>query len=64
MARCYKCEKELTADEVGLYRKTVDRMAEKFLCIDCLAAHFDTTAESLRQMIERLRATGCMLFPK
>ncbi len=64
MANCYKCEKELTADEIGLFRKTVDRMADRFLCIDCLAEHFDTTSESLYEMIKRLRSTGCMLFPK
>ncbi len=64
MANCYKCERELTADEIGLYRKTVDRFAESYLCIDCLATHFDTTSESLLEMVKRLRATGCMLFPK
>lgn len=62
--KCFKCGKELTADEMGLFRKTVDRMADCFLCIDCLAERFETTRESLQNMIDRLRESGCTLFPK
>lgn len=62
--KCFKCGRELTADEMGLFRKTVDRMAEQFLCIDCLANRFDTTRESLQKMIDRFRESGCTLFPK
>lgn len=62
--KCFKCGKELTADEMGLFRKTVDRMADRFLCIDCLAERFETTRESLQNMIDRLRESGCTLFPK
>lgn len=62
--KCFKCGKELTADEMGLFRKTVDRMADRFLCVDCLAERFETTRESLQNMIDRLRESGCTLFPK
>ena len=62
MSDCYKCGAHLTGDEVGLYRKTVNRQATEFLCLDCLAEHLNTERSSLQTMIERLRATGCAFF--
>ena len=52
MSKCYKCNRELISDETALYKKTVDRMAEEFLCIDCLAERFDTTRDELQKMIK------------
>ena len=64
MSKCYKCNRELISDETALYKKTVDRMADEFLCIDCLAERFEATREELEKMIERLRESGCTLFTK
>ncbi len=62
MIKCRKCSRELTRDEVGLYRKIVTREAESFLCISCLAEKFAVPEEDLREMVERFRKAGCQLF--
>lgn len=62
MAECRQCGRGLTADEIGLYRKTVHRGAETFLCITCLADYFRCEEELLRRKIEQFRESGCLLF--
>lgn len=63
MAQCRQCGRTLTADEIGLYRKTVHRGAETYLCITCLAAYFRCEEELLHRKIEQFRESGCLLFP-
>ena len=64
MANCMQCKKELTADEIGLYKKLVNRGATQFLCITCLGKHFDVSEALLREKIEQFREMGCTLFAK
>ena len=62
MARCQKCERELEADEIALYMKMINRGAEEFMCIDCLAAELSTSGEHLEKRIVQFRRAGCTLF--
>ena len=62
MAQCMECKRDLTSDEIGLHKKMINRGAEKFLCIDCLAAFFHCEKPLLEQKIEQFREQGCMLF--
>ena len=62
MAECRQCGRGLTADEIGLYRKTVHRGAETFLCITCLAGFYHCEESLLEKKIEQFREQGCMLF--
>lgn len=59
---CYRCQKKLEGDEIGLNRKIVNRQATQFLCISCLADHFKTSEAALCDYIDRQRANGCALF--
>lgn len=59
---CMQCGRHLTPDEIGLYKKMVNRGARRFLCIDCLAAHYGTTVAAMEERIAHFRATGCSLF--
>ena len=59
---CIRCGAVLQKDDVALTRKMVNRGAQEFLCIPCLAEHFKLTEEILRQKVEEFRAMGCTLF--
>lgn len=59
---CMECGRHLTPDEIGLYKKMVNRGARRFLCIDCLAAYYGTTVATMEERIAHFRATGCSLF--
>jgi hypothetical protein len=63
METCWKCGAPLSADEVGLNYKVINRGVTKFLCFNCLSAKFDTTIDNLKALIERFRAAGCSMFP-
>lgn len=59
---CKQCGRELTADEIALYRRIVDRGAEAYLCISCFARAYDVTEDLLLGKIRHFRAMGCTLF--
>ena len=60
--RCIRCGAVLGKDDVALTRKMVNRGAEKFYCISCLADHFELTEEVLLEKIREFKAMGCTLF--
>ncbi|HPE96083.1 MAG TPA: hypothetical protein PLT66_08470 [Bacillota bacterium] len=62
MPQCTQCARELTTDEIGLYKKMVNRGAKSFLCISCLAAKFSCTEQELSERIIYYRSSGCTLF--
>ena len=62
MSRCENCQRELTGDETGLYRRLIWRGASTFLCIDCLSEKLGVSTELLRNKIEQFRRQGCTLF--
>lgn len=61
---CSKCgKKELTGDEIAIYRKLVDRGATEFLCMDCLAEFFKCGRKDIEDRIKYYRESGeCTLF--
>ena len=62
MSRCFECGKELTADDIGIYMKLVNRGADKYLCIPCLARGFRVDESEIRKKIEQFKKSGCTLF--
>lgn len=62
MSECMECGKELTFNEIGAYRKFVNRGSRQYLCKSCLAAKLDVTVEDIDRKIEQFRAQGCTLF--
>ncbi len=60
--RCTGCGSVLTKDECALHKKLINRGATEFLCIRCLAAHFNVSVESLYGKITQFKLTGCTLF--
>ena len=59
---CVTCGRLLTADEVAVTKKLINRGATSFYCVDCLAAYFAVTSDDIRERIAYFRASGCMLF--
>ena len=59
---CKKCGRALGSDDIGFYKKMVNRGAETFCCFECTCAHFKITPETGREMIERFKKQGCTLF--
>ncbi len=62
MPTCIKCSKALTNDEIALHKKLVNRGAEEFICIECLAKHFNVSIDLLYNKIKQFKEGGCTLF--
>ena len=62
MSRCVKCGKELSVDDIALYKKLVNRAATEFMCVDCLADYFSVSVELLEEKKKQFKAQGCTLF--
>jgi len=61
---CIRCGKNLNYMDIVAHKKFVNRGAEEFMCMDCLARHFDTTKEKLQERLDHFRKQGCTLFPE
>ena len=62
MASCLQCEKELTSDEIAIYRRLIFRDAEEYMCKECLAAYLGVPAEVIDARIAYFKKIGCTLF--
>lgn len=62
MSVCMICGKELTYNEIGAYKKFVNRSSSEFMCLECLALKLQVPEKVLKNKIEEFRAQGCMLF--
>lgn len=60
--RCRRCGRPLVPNEKALTKKMISRGAESFLCLSCLADHFEVPEQALRQKIKEFREMGCTLF--
>ena len=60
--KCYLCEANLDKDAIGLNKKLLDRNLSRFLCINCLASHLDTSVEELKVKLSDFKDQGCKLF--
>ncbi len=60
---CAYCDKEnLSKNEIGLNKKLINQNVERMMCITCMATHFETTEEELKEIIEKYKQHGCELF--
>ena len=62
MTQCFQCGRQLIADEIAVYRKMVNRSANRFLCKTCLAAYFGVEEDKIDKKIEQFKRIGCLLF--
>ena len=59
---CSRCGRALEDDEIAIYRRMVNRAAQHFLCVSCLAEAFGVAEALVYEKIEHFRAMGCTLF--
>ncbi len=59
---CAGCGARLSGDDIGLYRKAIDRSGKGCLCLTCLAARSGVPRETLEQKVAFLKEQGCTLF--
>lgn len=59
---CIKCGEKLDKDDIGAHKKLVNRGDAEFMCVKCLARHFDVPEQTVRRKIEEFRKDGCLLF--
>ena len=60
---CRVCGKApLSKDEIGITKKLIDKRAEEFYCLSCLATHIGAAEEELVAKIREFRKEGCSLF--
>jgi len=64
MSNCVKCGKTLSSDEIGLHKKLINRGADRYMCLHCLADYFRVEESLLLERIEYFRSTGCLLFAR
>ncbi|MBQ8162905.1 MAG: hypothetical protein IJZ93_00860 [Clostridia bacterium] len=60
--KCIKCNKELSADEIAIYKRLINRGAESFECKECLAATLKVEVSEIDRKIDFFRRHGCTLF--
>lgn len=61
---CKQCGRPLTADEIALHKRLVNRGAAAHLCLTCLAGYFGCSEDVLQEKIAYFRRIGCLLFTK
>ena len=60
---CFKCGKALESDAIPIYKKLINRAAEDFMCIDCLAEYVQMPREAIERLIDYYTESGiCALF--
>jgi len=62
MSECIRCGKALTFNEIGAFKKFVNRGSRTFLCKECLAVKLAVTVEDIDRKIEEFKQQGCTLF--
>lgn len=62
MAICMQCQRQLNYNDIGAYKKFVNKGAEQFLCRSCLARKFNVSEELIEEKIIQFKEQGCSLF--
>lgn len=64
MIPCGVCGQALSNNEIALCVKLFGLAAPRLLCVGCAADLLDTRPETLEELIEHYRASGCVHFQR
>lgn len=59
---CIRCGVPVSGDAQAMTRKLINRGAQQFMCISCLARHFDTDEAEILERMQYFKDMGCTLF--
>lgn len=62
MSNCINCNKILTTNDIGLYKRLVSMINDEYLCKECLAKRFNCDIKVLDVKIKQYVDMGCTLF--
>lgn len=62
MNTCKRCNKLLTTNDIGLYKRLISMVNDEYLCKECLAKHFNCEISVLDAKIKQYVDMGCTLF--
>ena len=62
IANCIQCKRELSGDEIAIYRRLIYRDAEEYMCKECLAKYLGVPTEVIDARIVYFKKIGCTLF--
>ena len=62
MQKCMQCERPLDCNDIGAYKKFINRGAREFMCKSCLAAKLNISEDAIDRKIEQFKRQGCVLF--
>ena len=55
---CFKCGKPLESDAIPIYKKMINRGAEEFMCIGCLADYVQMPRSAIESLIDYYTESG------
>ena len=61
---CFQCGKALLPDEIAVYRRMVNRAAERCLCACCFAKEFGVDESLVWEKVRQFKKMGCTLFSR
>lgn len=64
MNHCINCDVELTYEEIGIYKKLINRASKEYMCKNCLAEELNVSTEMIDRKIKQFKEQGCILFSK
>ena len=59
---CSKCGALLYTDDIGIYKKVIDREAKSCFCKACLADYLSCDISVIERKINQFKLDGCLLF--
>ena len=62
MSAWINCGKELEHNDIGAYKKFINRGSTRFMCRKCLAKELGVSEELINKKIEYFKLQGCTLF--
>lgn len=60
--KCMECGAKLSGDEIGLYRRLINKYSQSYKCISCMSKYFACSESLLKNKIKHFKNIGCLFF--